>query len=203
MTESESGVELSESGTESSDETVSLPFGITLTDISCGICGEILGHPVTILCQHTFCYPCLQTMIQTNKSTTNKRECPMCRTAFILPLKNAKNYILDLLIGKLSNDTDRIKKSMKVTMRDEVVEELRAEFMPFFVNNSTVGNLAVCLRPVVHNPQQDIVQEARRIGDQLFTVLQSKKVKFVLFTCVSLFIVNMIYMGYNIVSMVF
>lgn len=131
MTES-SEVSLSES-----DSDPGYPIDINREDISCGICGNVLTHPVTILCQHTFCYKCIQTMIHKNRETGDmKRECPMCRFPFILPMKNAKNYIMDLLIQKITKDESRIKESLKVTMKDQVIAELRQEFAPFFINRA-------------------------------------------------------------------
>lgn len=182
MTDS-SEVSLSES-----DSNPEYPIDIIKKDISCGICGNILSHPVTILCQHTFCYRCIQTMIHKNREAGEmKRECPMCRFPFILPMRNAKNYVMDLLIQKITNDDSRIKESMRVTMKDQVIEELRHEFAPFFINN-TVPQIRGVGEFIINqagaeiarhraNPNNALVNDMRTSVQIVQRILLSKKFK--------------------------
>ncbi len=42
----------------------------------CAICWDVFAHPITLVCQHTFCSACLRTLEDDNLCF----ECPTCRT---------------------------------------------------------------------------------------------------------------------------
>jgi len=46
--------------------------------MSCSICLETYTHPITISCQHTFCYHCIVRWI--DQASSAKPSCPVCRT---------------------------------------------------------------------------------------------------------------------------
>jgi len=60
--------------------------------LRCEICNDLLYQPMTLICQHTFCYHCLSI----GKSTNSMKECPLCRLKLELPPNMPKmgQYIL-------------------------------------------------------------------------------------------------------------
>lgn len=73
-----------------------------LNSFSCGICKELMYRPVTLLCQHSYCYLCLETyylgdprVVDPNYPdvvyyTDKKNKCPLCNIPYTLPpMENA------------------------------------------------------------------------------------------------------------------
>ena len=128
-----------------SNATISLSaLDIVNEHLSCGICSQVLYHPVTLFCQHNFCQTCIKGLIDSNKrqsliahqqQITNK--CPVCQTPIFLPPTKCRNYDLDQLIEKVMSyhDPEYLKKRQKESMlidpdlREEVKEHLRHELL--------------------------------------------------------------------------
>ncbi|XP_070592101.1 E3 ubiquitin-protein ligase RNF135 [Erythrolamprus reginae] len=53
------------------------PVWLTAEDLQCSICLDLLSHPATVECGHSFCLGCLQDWLPEGKS--KNRECPICK----------------------------------------------------------------------------------------------------------------------------
>jgi len=73
-------------------------------ELTCSVCQDILFEPVTLFCQHTFCFECLwkeREKNQRKKSESNPLpppKCPLCRKLFVLPFSH--NNILVAILEK-------------------------------------------------------------------------------------------------------
>ena len=68
-----------------------------IENYSCGICKELLYRPVSLLCQHCYCYKCLQTYYLGDSRiidsdypdivyhTDKNKKCPLCNIPYTLP----------------------------------------------------------------------------------------------------------------------
>ena len=65
-----------------------------LPDHACPICKDLLYQPVTLLCQHTFCYHCIQEHESISRThnddewegyPASRPRCPSCRRPYALP----------------------------------------------------------------------------------------------------------------------
>lgn len=64
-----------------------------LSKVECSICCTPLKTPITLPCNHTFCYLCIKTTLQ----TTGNYACPLCRSSVPRDtLENASTIISDL-----------------------------------------------------------------------------------------------------------
>lgn len=90
----------------------------------CGICMDKFYHPVTLICQHTFCKSCL---VQ-----AKERKCPVCQLRFVIPQEY--NRIIENAVKVFFNEEwlerdeearkERLKKDIRSTVEDELREEL-------------------------------------------------------------------------------
>ena len=90
----------------------------------CGICMDKFYHPVTLICQHTFCKSCL---VQ-----AKERKCPICQLRFVIPQEY--NRIIENAVKVFFNEEwlerdeearkERLKKDIRSTVEDELREEL-------------------------------------------------------------------------------
>lgn len=62
--------------------------------LSCPVCTNTYYNPITLLCQHTFCYHCI--------SDDKIKECPVCRIKKFIPV-NAVSGLTDNIINKISD----------------------------------------------------------------------------------------------------
>lgn len=137
----------SESSSESSEttETDTQQFFI------CGICTHVYNEPVTLLCQHTFCRPCLLEMTRSKHSDSSEElfvspgpvllngycngrnrqsKCPLCNLPFVIPPKAINFAINDYIESSLTGEQrderkkDALKKSLEEEVRTELKEEL-------------------------------------------------------------------------------
>jgi hypothetical protein len=61
--------------------------------LSCAVCTSAYYNPITLLCQHTFCYHCI--------SDEKVKECPICRVKKFIP-KSASDTITDNILNKIT-----------------------------------------------------------------------------------------------------
>jgi hypothetical protein len=83
--------------------------------LSCPVCTNTYYNPITLLCQHTFCYHCI--------TDSNIKECPICRTKKFIPIDANTKSVQNIMsqITNLYYGTDNIKKiGLEV---DEYLEE--------------------------------------------------------------------------------
>ncbi len=115
---------------------------------SCGICSQVLHRPVTLQCQHTFCYSCLKEMIRSkpNESAPEKR-CALCRCRFFLLESDNVNYKIQESVDAFLNviySPDEIremlgsrdKDTLRMELREQVVKELREELQESIMDNT-------------------------------------------------------------------
>lgn len=64
---------------------------MTSRQITCGICFNVLDHPITLECNHSFCTACVQQTLRDNGD--NGFQCPLCATPYTeLHLSNLAQY---------------------------------------------------------------------------------------------------------------
>jgi hypothetical protein len=115
--------------------------------LSCPVCTNTYYKPVTLLCQHTFCYHCI---------TDDKiQECPVCRTKKFIPINtdtksphNILSQITDLYYG-----TDSMMQ-----IGAEVKEYLEEKNLGPYIQKKTdqrlanmLNNMAVKKKPKKHS----------------------------------------------------
>ena len=102
-------------------------------NLKCGICKDILYHPVTLLCQHTFCNYCL--------SCCNDNHCPICRKIFIMPKgynKELNHVIKSLYRDKYKEKSKDISREIDESRRkNEIFEEIYEEIISNIPNIQT------------------------------------------------------------------
>lgn len=109
--------------------------------LTCGICKEIMNEPLTITCNHTFCYMCIA---KTDENMFNMtRECPLCKKKYCLPPQTITNYVLRDVIKKVITEKkyDNIKKlqeknRIKLSLRNQAINELRNENYDSIIANA-------------------------------------------------------------------
>jgi hypothetical protein len=108
-------------------------------ELKCPICQDLLYHPVTLFCQHSFCKLCLKRYKKENP--TKKASCPMCKLKiFIPPIQNTTlNNIIDLTNEK--ENLEKInkykqKEELKESMYSQVREEIRDEIWRTTINET-------------------------------------------------------------------
>ena len=113
-----------------------LKLNIPIEDIACGICNNTVIQPVTLLCQHTFCYECMYDM---KKNDAQSNKCPSCRFPFIMPKKKSYNIMLETLIRHVTPELQLPKRDISIKkreMEDTVREELRQEILGAVMNET-------------------------------------------------------------------
>eukprot|EP00732_Lithocolla_globosa_P003187 Lithocolla_globosa_v1_NODE_2425_length_2012_cov_13.446091.p1 type:complete len:616 gc:universal NODE_2425_length_2012_cov_13.446091:1976-129(-) len=68
--------------------------GVSLDDMSCGLCSELLYKPTTTECGHNFCLPCL------SESIKFQPQCPVCHAAIPRERKLVVNTMLATMIRR-------------------------------------------------------------------------------------------------------
>lgn len=116
------------------DESHQDTEGLNTMELDCSICREILYKPVTLLCQHSFCYPCLKTFYSQRTEygrNDDRSKCPICKIPYTLPPfhnKQMQSMIEDKFPEQCKIRKEEIKKEeIKKTMEDIIEKEVRLE----------------------------------------------------------------------------
>ena len=63
-----------------------------IDNYECSICKELLYRPVTLICQHSYCYDCIETYYFANENqddvyydNSRNYKCPLCNIPYTLP----------------------------------------------------------------------------------------------------------------------
>lgn len=120
-------------------EIVSLPrtpqlnLDRLLNQLVCEVCTEVMYHPVTLGCQHTFCKACVVSCVT--------RACPVCRCKFIMP--RDYNRLIDTMVQlyyvddwNTLNEEERVKQE-NLTARERSAEEMRREIYDSVMNEQS------------------------------------------------------------------
>lgn len=103
--------------------------------LRCEICNDLLYQPMTLICQHTFCYHCLSI----GKSTNSMKECPLCRLKLELPpnpnqtSNNLLSQIEHIIYGSTRFQEIKDKVAQEELQR-ELEPEIRKEIQEAFKN---------------------------------------------------------------------
>ncbi len=126
----------------------------------CDVCKDFLFEPVTLFCQHTFCYSCVIPL----------KECPMCRLKLFMPIKKNKLFsnIIDILYGpekniELSNKFKRERIEKELTPK--ILDELNHDFNKT-INNGNNNLINNGLQNNLNNRRNNINQGVQN-GNQL------------------------------------
>lgn len=99
--------------------------------LKCEICGDLLYQPMTLLCQHTFCYHCLEL----GKSMKTLKECPLCKLKLEIPLNPPQNNLISeiekIIYGKKHFQTieERVQEE---TLHRKLEPQVRQEIQEAF-----------------------------------------------------------------------
>lgn len=107
--------------------------------LSCPICTNTYYNPVTLLCQHTFCYHCI--------SDEKIKECPVCRIKKFIPNKATEGET-DNILSEITNiyyGTDSMEKIKEEVddyledkrLRPEIEKQLKTRLL------TSLNNLAI------------------------------------------------------------
>ena len=103
----------------------------------CGICMGTVVHPMTLLCQHSFCYDCLTSMIKSQSGPLSYK-CPTCKDPFIMPKKTKHNVMIEDLISHVLDEPQLHvrKRSLKKRLDEDIIhEEIREEILSVLLAN--------------------------------------------------------------------
>ncbi|XP_078609973.1 uncharacterized protein LOC144881107 [Branchiostoma floridae x Branchiostoma japonicum] len=95
---------------------------ITEEFLVCQICLDDFKQPKMLPCLHTFCQPCLERLLETQRPA--KLSCPTCRQDVPLPENGVQGLKANFLVGKLHDILQQQRKGNGKT------SELRAEGAP-------------------------------------------------------------------------
>lgn len=117
----------------------------------CSICKSLITHPMTIICQHSFCYECLQLTIQNRvaqmrnspgymhlpasrrtSAIASAYTCPVCRDPFTMPKKTKHNTMIESIITDMipvKQQEIRHRQIHKRGIEEDIKEEIRVEFL--------------------------------------------------------------------------
>ena len=99
--------------------------------LQCPICHDMLVNPVTIICNHTYCRACIDS-IQIDDMVARRR-CPICRVSFWLPPNSINPMIADMVravYGSAQYDarvTEQRDRELDRDLATRVREETRRE----------------------------------------------------------------------------
>lgn len=102
--------------------------------LSCAVCTCAYYNPITLLCQHTFCYHCI--------SDEKVKECPICRVKKFIP-KSASDTITDNILNKITKiyyGETEINK-MKDYVEDYLDEKKTKPVIEKEMENTLIANL--------------------------------------------------------------
>ena len=123
-----------------------------ITNYTCSICRELFYRPVTLICQHSYCYECLEeyynsdgiitdtTFPEIRYQSQKKNKCPLCNIPYTLP--PMENKMLSTLVEEKFPDEyqerrdyfenekalEEKKEKMEQTMRQEIWNMLSTNF---------------------------------------------------------------------------
>jgi len=69
-------------------------MGITLAEVSCPLCLELLFRPCTTECGHSFCQPCME------ESMRFHSHCPVCRQQIRAQTGSTVNAVMTNLVQR-------------------------------------------------------------------------------------------------------
>lgn len=123
----------------------------------CPVCKDVMNEPLTLMCNHTFCYICLAGTEENMWELS--RDCPICKKKYCLPPTNVVNFtlrdVIQTLIGK--KRYEKTKKSreaqlVKHSLRNKVIKELRDEYHASVVDNVDFRDIAEEIFENEHSP---------------------------------------------------
>jgi hypothetical protein len=100
--------------------------------LKCEICNDLLYKPMTLLCQHTFCYHCLEI----GKSMKTLKECPLCKLKLeipeVVPQNNLISEIEKIIFGnehfksiEARVNEEQLQRQLEPQVRQEIQEALK------------------------------------------------------------------------------
>ena len=147
---------------------------VSLEEFDCSICKELLCEPIILMCQHSFCFACIQKHNNKDKrsepdslnpvnpqlrynmhdhlSLNQSSLCPLCKFPFIIPPKY-NNEFENLLSFQFPEEYKERKENLKINQqRDEMEEKMRKEVWNIINKNPPVEdkywNLNQQLQPI-------------------------------------------------------
>jgi len=96
-------------------------------ELECAICSDILFHPVSINCGHSFCKNCLLTAL------TSKPQCPLCKTPCLIQEKSLKENVTlkSIVENKYPEYIKKKEKQNPTEDKSKNLEEIKEEDVPF------------------------------------------------------------------------
>lgn len=187
----------------------------SINSYSCSICRDILFKPVTLLCQHSFCYDCLNDYYNANNDHSayifsKNDKCPMCKIPYTLP--PIENGILGEMIAEKYPEEYKIRLEEYIKEQEKETEHQRMEkIIRKEVWNSISTNFDTSLPPIDDDdlvPPRNIARQPLRLSNiQLTRELadqENKEFKKTVFrtTLVALPIVILSVIGYSAIEII-
>ena len=76
--------------------------------LECGLCLDVFDDPRNLPCGHTFCFKCIQKLVETSKD--KQPSCALCRTLFSVPSEGLqglmRNFVLNNFVQSFGQRTD-------------------------------------------------------------------------------------------------
>lgn len=104
-------------------QTPQLNMDRLLNQLVCEVCTEVMYHPVTLGCQHTFCMACVV--------ACKDRTCPVCRCKFVMP--RDYNRLIDNMVQLFYIDDwttlheEERERHEALSARERAAEQMRRE----------------------------------------------------------------------------
>lgn len=74
-------------------------------EFECSVCMDRLRNARCLFCQHTFCFDCLESCVQSGREAASVITCPVCRVVTRLPREGVAglkgNALINSVLGKL------------------------------------------------------------------------------------------------------
>ena len=101
-------MESGDRGGEANGGLVALCAGLfDLTE--CAICNSVCRNPHALPCLHTFCLPCIQSLLKRHEKTKQSISCPTCRHCFGKTVRLTNNFIFNSLVDERQKIVDNFR----------------------------------------------------------------------------------------------
>lgn len=91
--------------------------------VTCALCMEVYTNPVALPCLHTFCFSCLEQLLE-KTSIKNILKCPLCQENHTVSEKGISSFRLNFHVGSL---IDKMRKTQKPGPEGDGKKEMEKE----------------------------------------------------------------------------
>jgi len=92
-------------------------------NLTCSLCHDVYRTPKNLPCLHSFCFECLEKLIEQACSATI---CPICRSPFDIPQNGVQEFTTNVLLENLLQSTASVNEANGVKLCELCDEEKNA-----------------------------------------------------------------------------